>query len=64
VQKRAIKEVATDVENGNLSNGGENGTPKPRVVKKIPAHSVELEEEIVLDEKEVDLYVQEDQEES
>ncbi len=64
VQKRAIKEVTTDVENGNLTNGGENGTPKPRVVKKIPAHSVEIEEEIVLDEKEVDLYVQEDKEES
>ncbi len=64
VQKRAVKEVATDVENANLTNGGENGAPKPRVVKKIPAHSIEIEEEVVLDEKEVDLYVQEDEEEN
>jgi len=64
VQKRAVKEVTTDFENGNHTNNGENGVVKPRVVKKIPAHSVEIEEEIVLDEKEVDLYVKEDEEES
>lgn len=64
VQKRAVKEVTSDLENGNHANGGENEVLKPRVVKKIPAHSVELQEEVVLDEKEVDLYSLEDEEES
>ncbi len=62
VQKRAVKEVATDFDNGNHAQSGENGHLKPRVVKKIPTRPVE--EEIINEETEVDLYVQEDEEES
>jgi len=62
VQKRAVKEIATDPENANHAHSGENGHLKPRVVKKIPTRPVE--EEVVLEETEVDLYMEEDEGES
>ncbi len=64
VQKRAVKEMPGDIENGGHVNGDDGQAPRPRVVKKVPAPPQELEQELIMEDPGEALDLTEEEEES